>query len=523
MSSRIKCNWMIRWFKIAGALLIVLLVFYGYRQWVRQSIRAEVNETRRLIRQQGFKTDLSDFDFTSTDQINERAALIIEAGQTVRSLRNAREVELMEWVGTNVAVAISCLETATNLWPLVEDELTARNRVLDDVCLSLLAGPVKFQPTTKPGGGIVVPYLVNYKTLAGTLALRAVVAMHTHDTNRVFTNVVAVSRLVTGWTPEPIEIAHMVRFACVGIAQRVMWELMQTDHCDEATLAALQREWESVRFFETLPGTAELSCASMVRMCEAKRNESYGAIIGGWGPVFRETFRSPITGFRGLWHVIKGHRQHAAYQNKGSYVEEKALLVYFRDGHDGLKRALKCSTWSDMRTIPGATNIVRFEGTQASGVGSIINLKQIAANFQGRSLMAGAAEAETQRRLVVTAIALKRFAIRHGAYPQSLSELVPDFASNVPPDFMDGKELRYEYRKDGRYLLYSVGLDCVDNGGTRWNIPHRSSNRAIRFLPVVGADLVWPLSATHADLTAFEAGQKQTENTGLTETIESER
>ena len=502
--------------KISGILLMVLMLLYGYRRWTTHSFRASVDETRRQLREQDFKTDLSDFDFASPAEINARADTIIAAGQAVRSLRHARELQFMEWVGTNVAMAISHVaiietHTTTNLWPLVQDELAAHDKTLDSVCASLVMGPVKFQPLIKPGGDILVPYLVDHKTLARALAVRAVIAMHQDNTNVVFTNILAVSRMVTGWTPEPFEVAHVVRFACAGIAQQVIWEWMQTDHCNEAGLAALQREWESVKFFDGLAATAELSCASMVGMCQATRSQSYSVNIGGWGSVLRGIPSSPADGLRNLWQAIRGYRQHVHYQNNGSYEDEKALLLYYRDRSEELKRALQCSSWSEMRSVPGATNIVVFRGAKVSRIGPRMNLKQLTAGFhaQGRSLMAGAAEAEVRRRLIVTAIALKRFALRHEVYPQSLRELVPAFVPNIPVDFMDGKGLRYGRHEDGRYLLYSVGLDCVDDGGTTPNLPRRFSGEAMGFLPITGADLVWPLSATQADVDAFESEEER--------------
>ena len=63
------------------------------------------------------------------------------------------------------------------------------------------------------------------------------------------------------------------------------------------------------------------------------------------------------------------------------------------------------------------------------------------------------------RRIVVTAIALERYRLRHKEYPARLSDLTPEFLSKLPIDFMDGKPLRYRPKDDGTYLLYSVGED----------------------------------------------------------------
>ena len=96
-----------------------------------------------------------------------------------------------------------------------------------------------------------------------------------------------------------------------------------------------------------------------------------------------------------------------------------------------------------------------------------MNLKQLglARASEGRSFLARAAEAESLRRLIVTGIALERYFLQHSNYPPALAELVPKYLSTAPVDFIDGQELRYRLGKDGRFILYSIGLDGFDNGG----------------------------------------------------------
>lgn len=68
-------------------------------------------------------------------------------------------------------------------------------------------------------------------------------------------------------------------------------------------------------------------------------------------------------------------------------------------------------------------------------------------------------------------IAIERFRKAKGTYPATLSELVPEFLSAVPPDEFDAGGFKYVVKDasakvaaDG-YLLYSVGPDLTDNGG----------------------------------------------------------
>jgi len=135
--------------------------------------------------------------------------------------------------------------------------------------------------------------------------------------------------------------------------------------------------------------------------------------------------------------------------------------------------------------------------------------REISARFQreGSSLLGRAAKAEAQRQLIITAIALERYREKHGSYPDNLAALTPEFLKTPLPDFMDGQPLRYQLADDGHFLLYSVGLDCVDNGG---KIQPRSSDEGFSRptrpgMPLPEADIVWPLPASS---TAIQ-GQQQ--------------
>jgi hypothetical protein len=65
----------------------------------------------------------------------------------------------------------------------------------------------------------------------------------------------------------------------------------------------------------------------------------------------------------------------------------------------------------------------------------------------------------------VQGAAIERYRAAHGQYPGDLSALVPRFLDALPPDPFTGKPYVYRRANHG-YVLYSVGLDGVDDGGT---------------------------------------------------------
>jgi hypothetical protein len=67
------------------------------------------------------------------------------------------------------------------------------------------------------------------------------------------------------------------------------------------------------------------------------------------------------------------------------------------------------------------------------------------------------------------ALGIERYRLaNHDQLPATLQDLVPAYLPAVPVDPFDGKPLRYNRLPKG-YLIYSVGKDCVDNGGAEWN------------------------------------------------------
>jgi hypothetical protein len=81
-----------------------------------------------------------------------------------------------------------------------------------------------------------------------------------------------------------------------------------------------------------------------------------------------------------------------------------------------------------------------------------------------------------QARLVC---ALERYRRVQGQYPEKLEALVPRYIRQVPPDVLAGVSLRYQRTDDGRFLLYSLGWNRKDDGGT----PNASIEKG---------DWVWP-------------------------------
>jgi hypothetical protein len=479
-----------------------------------------VDETRQSLRQQGFKTDLTDFDFSTSPELRAREAILKATGPNQRSTPFANPPNLMEEVGTNSAVVVWKLDALKRQYPSGpdrSDELTweefreavnSNQSEIDDACAAILSGPIRFDLNASHGDAMLLPHLAMLRNLTQTLGSRTVLELHDGHLDAAWTNLMAATRLVTAWEPEPSEISHLVRFTDTSLVFDAIWQALQTNGWADEQLARLQTEWESVDFFTHLPETAAFKRASDAALFQQERQAGLSPL-----PPFTQFVREALQSPSLIWSLLNQRRNQINYLEHGSYEDEKALLLFYRDRELELRKAVQAPTWSAMRQLPGVMNIPAFQSKYQSRMQSRFRLRgmQLRMQNEGSSLPGRAATAEAQRRLIIAAIALERYRGKHGSYPNTLSELAPEFLKNPPVGFMDGQPLRYRSTDDGQFILYSVGLDCVDHGG---QMPSHQRERRGTFGPGVfgalpKADIVWPLPASTAAVKAVRAEEAE--------------
>jgi hypothetical protein len=74
--------------------------------------------------------------------------------------------------------------------------------------------------------------------------------------------------------------------------------------------------------------------------------------------------------------------------------------------------------------------------------------------------------AQTSVDTAAVACALERYRLAHGQFPDSLEELATQFMDKLPHDIINGQPLKYHRSTEGRYVLYSIGWNEKDDGGT---------------------------------------------------------
>ena len=113
---------------------------------------------------------------------------------------------------------------------------------------------------------------------------------------------------------------------------------------------------------------------------------------------------------------------------------------------------------------------------------------------------------EAARKMAITAIALKRYQLKHGNYPPDLNSLVPELLSAVPLDPVDGQPLRYRRNADDSFTLYSIGENNKDDGGNP-ALADDSKSKSLQWQNPNALDWVWPQPATEAEIQKYYEDQ----------------
>lgn len=472
-----------------------------------------VAETRQTLRREGFKTDLADFDFSTSPELRQREAALQALAGTPTGLGGIAP-NLMETVDNNSAVVVwkgDSFMSQMPRWPSpgeqmswdeFRQQLNEHKPTIDAACEAILSGPIRFNLIASNGSAMRLPHLALLRGLAEALCYRTVLELHDGSMDAAWTNLLAATRLVTASEPEPIEISHLIRFMEAKEVFNTTWQALQADGWSDAQLARLQQEWDGVDFFTNLSEIAAFKRASDAD--NAVRTRDMMLKSRSFLQFAMQLVRAP----NNISASIRERSIESDYLHHGWYEDQKDLMLYNRDLEVNLRNAVRSPTWAQMRQLPDVTNQVPFQSKfRLSRMQVFFNIRQTAAlvlQRRGGGLLERAAEAEADRRILLTALAIERYRAKHGTYPSTLASLAPDFLKTVPVDFMDGQPLRYRLRDDGRFLLYSVGLDCVDDGGQMAPEagPGQANFRPANFNGFPTGDIVWPFPASTAAVDA---------------------
>jgi tetratricopeptide (TPR) repeat protein len=297
---------------------------------------------------------------------------------------------------------------------------------------------------------IMLPHLAVLKSCAQVLQLRSLAHLQNGKPDKALEDVQLALQLTDKVHTEPILISHLVRMAMVQLMLQPIWEGLAERKWSDAQLAALEAELAKLDF-----------CADykLGMHCE----------LGFQSDIFRLLGRHP-----GKLKELEGLVDLSG--NKPGLGLPSGFFAYLIPAGWFYQNQYRCARVMEDYQIPLADvsqgtfspalarrgeAAVTAETKTASPFNRFERLLLPSLNNAARRFAYGQASLNLAR----TAIALERYRVARGAFPESLDALTPEFIAKVPHDVIGGQPLKYRREADGSYVLYSVGWDEEDDGG----------------------------------------------------------
>lgn len=351
------------------------------------------------------------------------------------------------------------LATRTNLFPVTSQPQTPAQDVL--LALSKYDSTVEElrQAGERPDSrfpldynredvwAILLPHLAVLKRCSQFLELRAVAELQNGQSDKALDDVKLSLRLIDLIHTEPFFISHLVRIAMLQITLQPIYEGLAEHQWSEAQLAELDSELAKLDFL------ADYQLALRgERGCEIHAVEY-------------------------LQHRDRLHLNEITGDNLNGPLSFIPLLIYYSlpSGWFCQNELRICRFYETQylplvdetnRTVsPSAVRAAGFARRRESRHRTPENILELMLSPDFSAAVQKFAYAQESVDLARVAVALERYRMAMGMYPESLDALSPRFMDEIPHDIIGGQPLHYERTNDGQFILYSVGWNGRDDGG----------------------------------------------------------
>ncbi len=319
---------------------------------------------------------------------------------------------------------------------------------------------------------------VRIRNVAQALTSAEIGELHRGDFEAAHADLRALAALARVNRNDPRLVSSMIRVAISDLGLRGTWEALSAPGWDEAGLSELQRDWEQLDLVGALErgflGERAFGSALMAKVRNSNDQE-FRAIMGVMPLSSAAGEKFPLT-YRLRDHVVR-----MAYKLVSMDEDELFMLRTEQRAVETARLLNANRPWPEVRLVV-SNHVAELERELNSTYGRRLMASRIAIPNFSRTYEK-TMQAEMLRRLTIAAIAIQRFQLRYGKRPANLAALRPEFVAEIPIDPMSGKPLCYRLNSDGTFVLYSVGEDGKDDGGTAgmdlWS----------------GPDVVWPVTA----------------------------
>jgi len=397
-------------------------------------------------------------------------------------------------------------DKSEDIWPGLRAYVETNRAALAELHEAIGQPVLHFQVQYHLGFNAGRSHLMQLKSASQRLSAATVMAMRDERTEDAFANLRALISLPAHYREEPFMISQLVRCAMVAIAAGPTWEGLHYPHWSEQQLAQLQAAWESLQVIPQMERALAMERACvLVEYARARESlnrlsqmsfPAGGTPLGDLAEVGNKMIEDPG---EGLEEFMDRFPRRWVWKWWNCYHDELWFLQTAQQVLDTARKAADGAPFVSLQEDGKANSLRRGETPR-----QFLLARLLEADTYAKALDK-VAVTETQRRVVVTVIAIERHRRRSGKLPAELAALVPALLPAIPIDPMDGQPLRYRLTGTNSFVLYSIGLDGKDDNGDV--SPKEPGSR--NFFWTQSKDWVWPQPSTAEQLRDFNSQLEQ--------------
>lgn len=318
---------------------------------------------------------------------------------------------------------------------------------------------------------ILIPHLSKLRTIGHLLETRASAELVLGNADAAFNDVELILFLARSIQDEPLEISQLIRIAILREnALQIIWEGLADRRWSDGQLRDFQAQLQRVAILKDVNVALQAERAAGNETCELLRTSAEAdrifTSLFGDGPAF------------GFFYLRLGPHawMYREQINYNRFFDEEILPGFDSAAEQVHPRIIEDHARELEKIIAPAD--VRFW-----------NHRVIASLLLPASIQVTRKPAFTQTGInqAIIACALERYRQAKGQYPETLDALMPQFIEKVPSDIIGGQPLKFRRTDDGQFVLYSVGWNEKDDGGS----VVKKGNR----MDVAQGDWVWKYPA----------------------------
>lgn len=317
--------------------------------------------------------------------------------------------------------------------------------------------------------GILLPHLAVLRRASQLLGLRAVAELTLGQTDRALDDLQLMLRMMDSIRREPFLVTQLVRVAMTQLALQVVWEGVEGKRWSAAQLQTIQEGLGQFDFLTDLKRSLDAErVAGNTSIEQLRLAKNRRALLDAFGNV--------DVGLIGLFP-------------RGWFDQE---FVTYNRRYDQL--VIPTLDPNSRRIHPQAAEKAQ-DGIErsASGLLEAVLRHEVMARLllpAFSDVLVKSANAQANVDLARIALALERYRLAEKVYPETLDALVPRYLASLPRDVITGEPPRYQRHDNNGFVLYSVGWNEKDDGGTVVKPKPKSTAVDLR-----QGDWVWPVRA----------------------------